>query len=259
VRNAHAVDEVRKAERALMARLPDGALMQRAAAGLASACARLLGQVYGSRIVVLAGTGDNGGDALYAGALLARRGAVVTAISTGPRVHQGGAAALRGAGGRLLGATVAADAAGTASAADRAGPAGAAGGRHGNTANAARPTRRARTRAAHGQRGAWRVTTGMGAATRRDTARAGPTRGGRHGNDSVAGLIDDANDLVVDGHCSASAGAAGRGAYRGTGRAGRGRFVALVVAVDLPSGIDADTGEVHGAAVRADATVTFGT
>jgi NAD(P)H-hydrate repair Nnr-like enzyme with NAD(P)H-hydrate epimerase domain len=41
VRNAHAVDEVRKAERALMARLPDGALMQRAAAGLASACARL--------------------------------------------------------------------------------------------------------------------------------------------------------------------------------------------------------------------------
>lgn len=34
---------------------------------------------------------------------------------------------------------------------------------------------------------------------------------------------------------------------------------AAVVAVDLPSGVDADTGEVAGDAVRADVTVTFGT
>jgi hypothetical protein len=33
---------------------------------------------------------------------------------------------------------------------------------------------------------------------------------------------------------------------------------ALIVAVDVPSGVDADTGEVSGAAVRADVTVTFG-
>ncbi len=33
----------------------------------------------------------------------------------------------------------------------------------------------------------------------------------------------------------------------------------MVVAVDLPSGVDADTGEVAGAAFRADVTVTFGT
>ena len=33
---------------------------------------------------------------------------------------------------------------------------------------------------------------------------------------------------------------------------------ACVVAVDLPSGLDADTGQVHGVAVRADETITFG-
>ncbi|WP_308460742.1 NAD(P)H-hydrate epimerase, partial [Streptomyces sp. SM5] len=34
---------------------------------------------------------------------------------------------------------------------------------------------------------------------------------------------------------------------------------APVLAVDLPSGVEADTGQVLGPAVRADATVTFGT
>ena len=92
-------DDVRVAERALMDRLPDGALMGRAAAGLASVCATLLGQVYGARIAILAGSGDNGGDALFAGALLARRGAAVTAIAASDRIHEGGAAELRGAAG----------------------------------------------------------------------------------------------------------------------------------------------------------------
>ena len=59
MRNAHAVADVRTAEQALFARLPEGALMSRAAAGLASVCARLLGQVYGARVVILAGSGDN--------------------------------------------------------------------------------------------------------------------------------------------------------------------------------------------------------
>ena len=93
MRRAYQVAAVRSAERALMAALPDGTLMRRAAAGLASVCGSLLagypGQVYGARVVVLAGSGDNGGDALYAGALLARRGAAVTAIAAGAEGPRG--------------------------------------------------------------------------------------------------------------------------------------------------------------------------
>ena len=64
-----------------MAAWPDGTLMQRAATGLAVICGQLLGRRYGSRAVVLAGSGDNGGDALYAGAQLARRGTAVLAVA----------------------------------------------------------------------------------------------------------------------------------------------------------------------------------
>ncbi|TDC69995.1 NAD(P)H-hydrate dehydratase [Actinomadura sp. GC306] len=102
MRYAHEVGKVRAAEEALMARLPDGALMQRAAAGLAAVCARVLPAVYGSRVVLLVGGGDNGGDALYAGARLARRGARVQAVQAGSKVHQGGLTALLAAGGRVL-------------------------------------------------------------------------------------------------------------------------------------------------------------
>ncbi|MFE9996388.1 NAD(P)H-hydrate dehydratase [Streptomyces avermitilis] len=180
MRTAYSVETVRSAERSLMARLPEGALMQRAAAGLAAACAQLLGRVYGRRIVLLVGSGDNGGDALYAGARLARRGAGVTAVLLAAgRAHAGGLAALRRAGGSV---------------------------------------------------------TGTGAAEE---------------------LIRRA-DLVVDG----IVGIGGKGGLRpdaallaeSVERSG-----AAVVAVDLPSGVDADTGEVPGAAVRADLTVTFGT
>ncbi|MFH9041336.1 NAD(P)H-hydrate dehydratase [Streptomyces sp. NPDC017966] len=180
MRTAYSVETVRTAERELMARLPDGALMQRAAAGLAAACADVLGRVYGSRVVLLVGSGDNGGDALYAGARLARRGAGVSAVLLAPeRAHGGGLAALRRAGGRTT------------------------------------------------------------------------------GTDGAEGLIARA-DLVVDG----IVGIGGKGGLRPEAvpladAAGRAR--AAVVAVDLPSGVDADTGEVRGAAVRADLTVTFGT
>ncbi|MFE0625345.1 NAD(P)H-hydrate dehydratase [Streptomyces sp. NPDC058864] len=185
MRQAYSVETVRAAERALMARVPEGALMLRAAAGLAAACANALatgGGVYASRVVVLTGSGDNGGDALYAGARLARRGAGVTAVLLAPqKAHRGGLAALRAAGGRAV--------------------------------------------------------------TPEDV-------------DAVA-LVHRA-DLVLDG----IVGIGGKGGLRleavplaEAAHASR----AVVVAVDLPSGVDADTGEVRGAAVRADLTVTFGT
>jgi ADP-dependent NAD(P)H-hydrate dehydratase / NAD(P)H-hydrate epimerase len=102
VRRAHTVEQVREAERALMATLPEGALMQRAAAGLAYAVLDLLGSAYGRRVLLLVGSGDNGGDALYAGAMLARRGCAVEAWLLSERVHEGGLAAVRAAGGRVV-------------------------------------------------------------------------------------------------------------------------------------------------------------
>lgn len=72
-------------------------------------------------------------------------------------------------------------------------------------------------------------------------------------------MVDDVPtraDLVVDGIL----GIGGRGALRDEAAAAVARLPAdaWVVAVDVPSGVDADTGEVAGAAVRADVTVTFG-
>ena len=101
MRRAHTVEQVRAAESELMARLPEGTLMQRAAHGLAGAIADWLGSTYGRRVVLLVGSGDNGGDALYAGALLARRGAGVEAWLLGRSAHEDGLAALAAAGGRV--------------------------------------------------------------------------------------------------------------------------------------------------------------
>jgi hydroxyethylthiazole kinase-like uncharacterized protein yjeF len=153
-----------------MSRLPEGALMQRAATALAVACAQRLGGVYGARVVLLVGSGNNGADALWAGARLASRGAVVTAVPTGA-VADDAMAALRAAGGRV----------------------------------------------------------------------------------GAADALDEA-DLVVDG----LVGIGGSGPLRPAAAA-----LAVegehVVAVDVPSGVDADTGAVAGPAVRAGLTVTFGT
>ncbi|MDG4821151.1 NAD(P)H-hydrate dehydratase [Asanoa sp. WMMD1127] len=180
MRRAWRVADVRAAEEALMARLPEGTLMQRAAAGLARRCVLILEEVYGKRVTLLVGAGNNGGDALYAGALLARRGAAVTAVLLDPaRTHRGGLSALEKAGGRAT--------------------------------------------------------------------------------DTPPQVID----LIVDGIVGIGAkGGLRSGAattlHRAIERRGTNQKRPIVVAVDVPSGVDVDTGDVPGKAVQADVTVTFG-
>ncbi|MCH1866255.1 NAD(P)H-hydrate dehydratase [Nocardioides sp. CFH 31398] len=102
MRRAHTVEEIRAAEAALMATLPEGALMERASTGLAHHVADLLGSCYGRTVRLLVGSGDNGGDALHAGAVLARRGCRVEVRALSESPHPAGLAALRAAGGRVL-------------------------------------------------------------------------------------------------------------------------------------------------------------
>lgn len=184
MRPAYDAATVRAAEAPLLESLPNGTLMQRAAFALARRCAALLGGVYGSRVVVLVGSGGNGGDAMYAAARLAKRGARVDALLLADTVHTEGWAALRAAGGRAVAVGDSADGA------------------------------------------------------------------------LVAALVADA-DLVIDGMVGIGA--------TGPLREPMARLAvmvasapATVVAVDVPSGVDASTGEVMGVAVRADVTVTFG-
>ncbi|MDQ1740147.1 MAG: ADP-dependent NAD(P)H-hydrate dehydratase / NAD(P)H-hydrate epimerase, partial [Pseudonocardiales bacterium] len=97
------VEEIRAAERQLLAGLADGALMARAARAVTVETVGMLGFSYGARVVLLVGPGDNGGDALYAGAELSRRGVAVAAVLADPaKAHAGGLAALRAAGGRQV-------------------------------------------------------------------------------------------------------------------------------------------------------------
>ncbi|MFI9506427.1 NAD(P)H-hydrate dehydratase [Nocardia sp. NPDC052566] len=167
-------DEVRAAEAELFTRVPDGVPMQRAAYGLATVVAAELrartGGIAGRAVTLLVGSGDNGGDALWAGSMLRRRGVAVTAVLLNPaRAHAKGLAALRKTGGRIS-------------------------------------------------------------------------------DDSGA------PDVVIDG----IVGISGRGPLRPAAAELVAALDVPIVAADLPSGVDPDTGAVTGPAVRADVTVAFG-
>lgn len=93
------VAQIRQAEAEALAANGQG-LMQRAAAGLASAILRRLERPYGSRVLLVVGGGNNGGDALFAGVRLRRRGVQVSCWRVGTSVHAAGWKALLDAGGR---------------------------------------------------------------------------------------------------------------------------------------------------------------
>lgn len=174
MRDYYTADEVRAAEAPLLSSLREDVLMRRAAHGLARVVAGELrartGAVAGRAVTLLVGSGDNGGDALWAGALLRGRGTAVTAVLLDPtRAHASGLAAFTKAGGRVS---------------DEPGD----------------------------------------------------------------------PDLVVDG----IVGISGKGPLRPAAAALVGRITAPVVAVDLPSGVDSDTGALAGPAVTAAVTVSFG-
>ncbi|RJO72157.1 NAD(P)H-hydrate dehydratase [Nocardia panacis] len=174
MRGYYTVDEVRAAEAELFTRVPEGMPMRRAAYGLARVVAAELrertGGIAGRVVTLLVGSGDNGGDALWAGALLRRRGVSVRAILLAPeRAHAQGLAALRAAGGR--------------------------------------------------------VVTDCGTP-----------------------------DLVIDG----IVGISGRAPLRPEAARLVAALDAPIIAADLPSGVDPDTGSITGPAVRAAVTVAFG-
>ncbi|HVD79112.1 MAG TPA: NAD(P)H-hydrate epimerase [Propionibacteriaceae bacterium] len=103
---AYRVDKIRRIEERAIAVEGVDALMQRAAAAVAASAADLLGSQsggrYGRHVMIMVGAGNNGGDALFAGVRLARRGARVTAIRCLGTPHVAGLAALIAAGGRLV-------------------------------------------------------------------------------------------------------------------------------------------------------------
>ncbi|MGN7191552.1 NAD(P)H-hydrate epimerase [Curtobacterium sp. MCBA15_004] len=209
-------DQVRAAERPhLEAGEP---LMQRAADGLARIIGDLLDDpavrpVDGpGSVLVLVGSGDNGGDALFAAARLASDGRRVALVRVGARVHEAGLAAALDAGARLL-----------------AGP------------------------------GPSRADAGAADVLRAAAVPDGPR---------LAAVVTEAAaaaDVLLDGILGI--GASGPVALRSPARdvvdavreLARDQRAPFVVAVDLPSGVDPDTGGVADEHVlHADVTVTFG-
>ncbi|MFZ4495981.1 MAG: NAD(P)H-hydrate epimerase [Candidatus Nanopelagicales bacterium] len=182
------VAAVLAAEKAHQHDLESGVLMDRAATGLARAVIGLLqesrGRVRGAHVAIAVGGGNNGGDALFAGAKLAQRGVSVTAVCVATSAHEAGEAALLRANGRVV---------------------------------------------------QW------------DEAES---------DLSQQNLFFDA-DVIIDG----IVGIGSSGVLRPTATAVVeliNASGALVVAVDIPSGVAADTGEIAEIAVAADLTVTFG-
>lgn len=103
-------EAVRAAESLFPEELAAGTLMQRAATAVATECIAILkdgGGVVGRHVLLLVGAGDNGGDALCAGARLAQRGAAVFALPVADHMHEPGLRALRQAGGRVVDADAA--------------------------------------------------------------------------------------------------------------------------------------------------------
>lgn len=104
---AYTAAQVRAAEQPLLdAGVP---LMERAAAALAGEIREAArpsrfaqDAAGGRRVLLIVGSGNNGGDALFAGATVAREGLVVDIVRTSERIHDDGLAAALDAGARVV-------------------------------------------------------------------------------------------------------------------------------------------------------------
>jgi NAD(P)H-hydrate epimerase len=106
---AYTAAQIRAAEEPLLAAgVP---LMARAAAALAREIRLLLPADRPGRVLLLVGPGNNGGDALFAGAELAALGSTVSVLPTSDRMHDAGRIAAIDAGARMLSADIDTDAA----------------------------------------------------------------------------------------------------------------------------------------------------
>ena len=98
IMRAYRVEAIRRIEERAIAEQGVDALMQRAAAAVAASASDLLrtttGGRYGRHVMIMVGPGNNGGDALFAGVRLARRGVRVTAVRCLGTPHPAGSAAL---------------------------------------------------------------------------------------------------------------------------------------------------------------------
>lgn len=104
------VDQIRRAEQPLLwAQDEPDELMRHAAKAVADAAKVMLAAPrpyflgrHATRVLLLAGSGGNGGDALYAGSLLAAEGVGVDAVLLGSAPHERALATFRRRGGALL-------------------------------------------------------------------------------------------------------------------------------------------------------------
>jgi hydroxyethylthiazole kinase-like uncharacterized protein yjeF len=174
-------DAVRAAEAEFPELLADGTLMQRAAYAVAAECLTVFrshGAIVGRRVLLLVGSGDNGGDALFAGAVMAARGVAVFALPMSVRMHDDGLSALLRSGGHVIAQVDA-----------------------------------------------------LAQLTRFDMV--------------LDGIVGLGSTRPLEGASATMAEAVAEAAI-------------FTVAVDVPSGVHADTGAVNGISIEADLTITFG-
>ncbi|MDU0968801.1 MAG: NAD(P)H-hydrate dehydratase [Actinomycetaceae bacterium] len=229
---AFATADIREAEYALVQKAPTDQLMKKAAGAVAETCAQLVSVRRGAsvaasptsrgaatgRVVALVGGGDNGGDALYALAFLARGGTRTDAVILSEHPHERGLRAAEAAGVTI------------------------------HRPDLAEAPRRLAVSVARVVSGCDVVVDGLVG-----TGASGALREPLSSVvDVLAQALRDAGSRLGRGH------RLGGDEHRHAGSTGQPAKRPHVVAVDIPSGLGGEDGQVAGPHLVADVTVTMG-